>query len=150
MCSEGYSAWCVFICLSVYQFQRFTCRGTLKSRGVVGLFVCLCVQCVCGERGRKLGERKVTKHNKTRGWETFVNFTTRGSSVVKITCIVRWTRVPTSASVFCSCAALAYHIVIQQSHPYKHKSRTRMVTVVGLFVCLCVLVVGERRERGKV
>ena len=47
-------------------------------------------------------ERKVTKHNKTRGW--VVNFTTHGSSVVKITCIFRWTRVP---SVFCACAALA-------------------------------------------
>ena len=44
------------------------------------------------------------KYNKTRGWETFVNFTTRGSSVVKTTCIFRFTRVPTSASVFCACA----------------------------------------------
>ena len=66
------------------------------------------------------------KHNKTGGWETFVNFTTRGSSVVKITCIFRFTRVPTSASVFYACAALAYHIVITQSHSYKHKSRTWM------------------------
>ena len=29
------------------------------------------------------------------------------------------------ASVFCACAALAYHIVITQSYTYKHKSRTR-------------------------
>ena len=42
---------------------------------------------VMEEKGREKGiERKVTKHNETRDWETFVNFTTRGSSVVKITC----------------------------------------------------------------
>ena len=67
------------------------------------------------------------KHNETRGWETFVNFTTRGSSVVKITCIFRFTRVssyiPTPASVFCARAALTYHILITQSHSYKHKEQ---------------------------
>ena len=80
---------------------------------------------VIEEKGREGGERKVTKHkhNETRGWETFVNFTTRGSSVVQITCIFRFTRVPTSASEFCACAALAYHIVVTQSHSYKHKEQ---------------------------
>ena len=78
-----------------------------------------------GGGGGKGGERKVTKHkhNKTRGWETFVNFTTCGSSVVKMTCIFRFTRVPTFASVFCACAALAYRIVITQSHSYRHKEQ---------------------------
>ena len=36
---------------------------------------------------------------------------------------LRFTRVPISASVFCACAALAYHIVITQSHSYKHKEQ---------------------------
>ena len=90
--------------------------------------LCMCVFVgVIKEKGRKRGEREVTKHkhNKTRGWdwETFVNFTTCGSSVVKITCIFRFIRVPTSASVFFACAALAYHIVVPQSHSYKHKEQ---------------------------
>ena len=50
--------------------------------------------------GGKMGERReLPKHNWIRGWETFVDFTTRGSSEVKNTCILRWPRVPTSASV---------------------------------------------------
>ena len=59
--------------------------------------------CVCGvieEKGRENGrEENSQKHNWIRGWETFVDFTTRGSSEVKSTCILRWPRVPTSASV---------------------------------------------------
>ena len=61
--------------------------GAHAQRGLQSVGLCMCLW---GDRGERKGngrERKVTKHNKTRGLETFVNFTTRGSSVVKITCI---------------------------------------------------------------
>ena len=60
--------------------------------------------CVCGvieEKGREMGERReLPKTQLDQRWETFVDFTTRGSSSeVKSTCILRWPRVHTSASV---------------------------------------------------
>ena len=83
-------------------------RGQLSSDvsdtySVLGAgHVCDCVCVCCGvieEKGREKGiERNVTK--RTRGWETFVHFTTRDSSVVKITCILRWTRVPCMLQYF--------------------------------------------------
>ena len=45
-----------------------------------------------------MGERReLPKTQLDQRWETFVDFTTRGSSEVKSTCILRWPRVPTSA-----------------------------------------------------
>ena len=62
--------------------------------------------CVCLFSRRKGGiERKVTKHNKTRGWETSVNFTTRGSSVVKITCVCKCVCVCVCVCV-CACGCV--------------------------------------------
>ena len=63
--------------------------------------VCVCVCGVIEEKGRGKWEREENsqKHNRIRGWENFVDFTTHGSSEVKSTCILRWPRVPTSASV---------------------------------------------------
>ena len=47
-----------------------------------------------------MGERReLPKTQFDQRWETFVDFTTRSSSEVKSTCILRWPRVPTSASV---------------------------------------------------
>ena len=73
--------------------------------------------CVCGvieEKGRENGrEKRTPKNNWIRGWETFVDFTTRGSSEVKSTCILRWPRVPTSASVSIK-AHLVSHIHTQE------------------------------------
>ena len=59
--------------------------------------MCVCVCVFVGllrRKGGKTGERK--ELHRIRGWETFVDFTTRGSSEVKSTCILKW---PTSASV---------------------------------------------------
>ena len=47
-----------------------------------------------------MGERReLPKTQLDQRWETFVDFTTRGSSEVKSTYILKWPRVPTSASV---------------------------------------------------
>ena len=40
------------------------------------------------------------RHTRVRDWETPVDLTTHGSSVVKSTCILRWPRVPTSTSKY--------------------------------------------------
>ena len=61
-------------------------------------------KCVCvfvgllRRKGGKMGEKRELPKVDQR-WETFVDFTTRSSSEVKSTCILRWPRVPTSASV---------------------------------------------------
>ena len=60
----------------------------------------VCVSGVIEEKGRENGrEKRTPKTQLDQRWETFVDFTTRGSSEVKSTCILRWPRVPTSASV---------------------------------------------------
>ena len=63
--------------------------------------VCVCVFVgLLRRKGGKMGERReLPKTQLDPRWETFVDFTTRGSSEVKSTCILRWPRVPTSASV---------------------------------------------------
>ena len=67
-----------------------------------------------------MGERgELPKTQRVRGWETFVDLTTRGSSVVKSTCILRWPRVPTSASV----PSPLSNILVSRTHT--HKSRTQ-------------------------
>ena len=61
-----------------------------------------------------MGERReLPKTQLDQRWETFVDFTTRGSSEVKSTCILRWPRVPTSASVSIK-AHLVSHIHTQE------------------------------------
>ena len=60
----------------------------------------MCVSGVIEEKGRENGRDKRTPKNiLDLRWETFVDFTTRGSSEVKSTCILRWPRVATSALV---------------------------------------------------
>ena len=61
-----------------------------------------------------MGERReLPKTQFYQRWETFVDFTTHGSSEVKSTCILRWPRVPTSASVSIK-AHLVSHIHTQE------------------------------------
>ena len=61
----------------------------------------VCVSRVIEKKGRENGrEKRAPKNTLDQRWETFVDFTTRGSSEVKSTCILRWPRVPTSASVY--------------------------------------------------
>ena len=66
----------------------------------VGVGVCVCVLVgLLRRKGGRMGEKRTPKNTLDQRWETFVDFTTRGSSEVKSTCILRWPRVPTSASV---------------------------------------------------
>ena len=85
--------WCVCVCVCVRVCVRACERAC----------VCACVCVFVGllrRKGGEMGERReLPKTQLDQRWETFVDFTTCGSSEVKSTCILRWPRVPTSASV---------------------------------------------------
>ena len=61
------------------------CRNKYRS-----VCVCVCVSGVIEKKGRENGrEKRAPKNTLDQRWETFVDFTTRGSSEVKSTCILR-------------------------------------------------------------